>query len=164
MDTLTTPDALLFSLAAAVVAFLALVVAIVFSLRQSKLLKRYRLILSGATGHDLESLLLAHATEIEVLQSRIGALTQQLNTMEEAARFHVQKTAIVRFNAFPDTGSDLSFAIAMLDAFDNGFILSALYGRSESRVYAKPIQGGRSTYALSEEEKAAIGKAMGSEK
>ncbi|HEY3365299.1 MAG TPA: DUF4446 family protein [Symbiobacteriaceae bacterium] len=164
MDTLMTPEAILVSLAAAAVAVVALTVSIVVALRQAKLLKRYRLILSGATGHDLESLLLAHATEIEVLQSRLGALTHQLNAMEEAARLHVQKTAIVRFNAFPDTGSDLSFAIAMLDAFNNGFVLSSLYGRSESRVYAKPVRAGKSTYALSEEEKQAIGQATATAK
>ena len=69
---------------------------------------------------------------------------------------HFQRMGLVRFNAFDNTGSDLSFALAMTDAARNGFVLSGIYGREESRVYAKPIVEGESTYMLTKEEKQAL--------
>ena len=68
----------------------------------------------------------------------------------------IQKVGIVRYNAFRDVGSDLSFAIALLDGNDTGVILNGLYGSDSSNIYAKPIKGGVSTYQLSEEEKYAL--------
>ena len=71
----------------------------------------------------------------------------------------VQKVGVVRFRAFEDTGSDLSFAVALLDSEDNGVVLSSLFGRTESRVYAKPVEHGASSYLLSTEENEALSKA-----
>ena len=71
----------------------------------------------------------------------------------------IQKVGVVRFNAFSNTGSDLSFAVALLDHYDNGVVFSSLFGRNESRIYAKPIRGGESTYLLTEDEKEALQKA-----
>ena len=68
----------------------------------------------------------------------------------------VQKVSIVRYNAFSNVGSDLSYTIALLDNDDNGVVLSSLYGRESSTTYAKPIQSGHSQYVLTEEEESAI--------
>lgn len=153
-------DPVLVSLVSAGIALVALITVLVIALRQNKLLKRYRLLLNGADGKDIERMLLTQGADVEELQVSLAALEHRVQQMAEQARFHVQRTGTVRFSAFPDTGSDLSFAIALLDAHDNGIILSSLYGRSESRTYAKPIVGGKSTYQLSEEEKEAIARAM----
>ena len=72
----------------------------------------------------------------------------------------IQKMGIVRYNAFDDVGSDLSFAIALLDKNNNGIILNGIYSRNSSNIYAKPINNGKSEYILSEEEKKALEKAM----
>ncbi|HWI63834.1 MAG TPA: DUF4446 family protein [Symbiobacteriaceae bacterium] len=154
-------DQMLIALIAASVALIALIVTIITSIRQGKLLKRYRLLLSNGTNQDMEQLILSQGAAIEQLQSDLLHLQRRVDTMGAEAKLHVQRVGMVRFCAFPDTGSDLSFAIAMLDANDNGVVVSSLYGRSESRTYAKPIQAGKSTYQLSDEEKEAIAKAMG---
>ncbi|HYF92935.1 MAG TPA: DUF4446 family protein [Symbiobacteriaceae bacterium] len=153
-------DPVILTAVAAILAFAALVLSTVLAVRQSKLLKRYRLLLNGENGRDLEEILLGQGADIERLQAELVRLQQRTDTLTSDARLHVQKVGTVRFCAFPDTGSDLSFAIALLDANDNGVVLSSLYGRSESRTYAKPIQGGKSTYQLSDEEKEAIAQAM----
>ena len=82
------------------------------------------------------------------------------HTLENEGKTHVQQVGIVRFNAFDNTGSDLSFAVAMLNAANTGFVLSGIYGREESRVYAKPLIKGESTYTLTKEEKQAIEHAL----
>lgn len=162
MDAPLYVDPMVLSMASIAISLVALVVMLVVNLRQRKLLKRYKLLLSGTTGHDLEQHLMQQATAIEFLQQGVGDLVSRFDVAATAARLHVQRTAIIRFNAFPDTGSDLSFAIALLNADNNGLVLSSLYGRNESRVYAKPIQDGKSTYQLTDEEKEALAKAMGS--
>ena len=73
----------------------------------------------------------------------------------------IQKIGIVRYSAFKDTGSDLSFALALLDENNDGVVLNGIYSREMSNIYAKPIQNGKSTYTVSEEETQAISKAIG---
>jgi hypothetical protein len=68
--------------------------------------------------------------------------------------------AIIRYNAFGETGSDLSFSVAIVDDAQNGVVITSIFGREESRVYAKPLTAGTSTYPLSDEEQAAIRKAV----
>jgi hypothetical protein len=67
---------------------------------------------------------------------------------------------VVRYNAIANTGADLSFAIALLDQNNNGFVLNGIYSRDGSYTYAKPIENGQSKYNLSDEEKEALTKAI----
>ena len=71
-----------------------------------------------------------------------------------------KKIGIVRYNAFKDTGRDLSFSLAILDAHNNGVVLNGIYARDCSNIYAKPVENGESKYVLSNEEKEAINKAI----
>ena len=66
----------------------------------------------------------------------------------------------MRFNPFADTGGDQSFAIALLDAEGNGVVLSSLHSRTDTRIFAKQVQGGRSRHQLSDEEQDAIRRAL----
>ncbi len=93
------------------------------------------------------------------LRGQVAQLTQQVEELTAVSRVCVQKVGVVRFRAFEDTGSDLSFAVALLDSDDNGVVLSSLFGRTESRVYAKPVEHGASSYLLSTEENEALSKA-----
>jgi HAMP domain-containing protein len=161
LDALMNVDPVVVALGAAVAALLAWVATMMVLARQRKLLRRYRQLLNGTADHNLEQLLLAQGETLDQVQAELASLGRKLAELERQSRLHVQKVGIVRFNAFPDTGSDLSFSIALLDANNDGIVLTSLYGRSESRTYAKPIKNGKSTYQLSEEEIAAIAKATG---
>jgi len=159
VDFISQLDSLTLAGAALAICFLLFVLTLIIYIRQRKLLARYRRLLNGESAQDLESLLLEQEQMIKSLEAQVADLKRLTNSYSREAKKHVQKVGMVRFNAFPDTGSDLSFAIALLDGEDNGVVLSSLYGRAESRIYAKPIQGGTSTYKLSDEEKEAIQKA-----
>lgn len=76
--------------------------------------------------------------------------------LQEEMPKNLQRVGLVRFNPFGDTGGDQSFAIALTDATGNGFVISSLHRRTESKVYAKPLQVWQSSYTLSDEEKQAI--------
>lgn len=74
----------------------------------------------------------------------------------------IQKVGIIRYSAFKDTGSDLSFTVALLDEKNNGVVFNGIYSREMSNIYAKPVENGNSKYTLSEEEIQAIEKAINS--
>ena len=84
--------------------------------------------------------------------------------IEEDLSKCIKKIGMVRYNAFRDTGSNLSFALALLDENNNGVVLNGIYSREMSNIYAKPVENGVSTYTVSEEEKEAIRKAVESSK
>ena len=73
--------------------------------------------------------------------------------MQTATRRHIQRCVLERYRAFKDVGGDQSFSLVLLDAENNGFILTSIYGREESRVFAKRIVEGKATHPLSEEER-----------
>lgn len=116
----------------------------------------YRKMMQGADGQSIEQMMLGRISEIEELKQAVADLQAKHQSLSEDSLNHIQRMGLIRFNAFDNTGSDLSFALAMTDAARNGFVLSGIYGREESRVYAKPIVDGESTYMLTKEEKQAL--------
>jgi hypothetical protein len=86
-------------------------------------------------------------------------LTARVEKAEAAMAHAVQGVGLVRFRAFEDTGGDQSFALALADAEGNGVVVSALYGRNKTRIYAKPVEGWLSPKALGEEEERALTEA-----
>ena len=84
----------------------------------------------------------------------VDDLTTRTPVLEAASRKAFSRVGLVRYNPFEETGGNQSFALALLDASGDGWVLSSLHARSGTRVYAKAIAGGRSDAALSEEETA----------
>jgi len=106
---------------------------------------------------DLEEV----AAIIKKLGLRIDDLSFRLEALEKKNGSNFQKAGVVRFNPFPGVGGEQSFSVALLDGKDNGVVITSHYLRECNRVYAKPVENGNSTYALSKEEKEAISKAQG---
>lgn len=143
-----------------VMILMALLVFININIKLAKMNKRYRKMMQGMEGENLEKLLIAHIEEVKQVVRKVDGLSEDCKRLESIAKDCVQKVALVRFNAFEDVGSDLSFAIAFLDSYNNGIVISSIYGRNEFRTYSKPIVSGNSTYLLTEEEKQALAQAM----
>ncbi len=140
--------------------FIALIVFITINIKLSRMQRRYRKLMQGVEGANLEGLLHSHIEEVRRATDTVSRLTKQCDDLNIMCHNSIQHLGIVRFNAFDDTGSDLSFSIAFLDAHDNGVVLTNLFGRNESRIYAKPILKGESAYLLTIEEKEALQKAL----
>ena len=121
---------------------------------------RLRRVFGGKRPGDLEEVLRAVAKELRELDASRDEVEKYLETVEKRLRRSVQHVGIVRFNPFEDAGGDQSFAIAVLDESKNGIVISSLYGRGMSRIYAKPLEKAASRYQLSEEEKRAIAEAL----
>ena len=73
----------------------------------------------------------------------------------------VSKTAIVRYDAYENSGGHQSASVAMLDSSRTGVVLSAIQGRDYARIYVKELDRGRAAVALSPEELEAVERAMG---
>ena len=89
-------------------------------------------------------------------------LREKNAVMDALLQTALTRVGIVRFSAFKDMGSDLSYAVALLDAHNNGVVFSSIFAREDSRTYVKPIEDGHSSYTLTDEEKKAIHDAIAS--
>ena len=128
------------------------------SIKKSK--ERYNAFVRGMKGIDIEELFIHMNRDIKDLQRDLNLFEQNINTLETKLTFAIQKIGFVRYNAFGDMGSELSYSIALLDNFQNGFILSSIYGRENSVSYAKPMKNGVCRIPLSAEELIAIDRAL----
>jgi hypothetical protein len=115
----------------------------------------------GAEGRSLEAVLDAHLERVHTVARQVDDVTKRTAVLESASRRAFSRVGLVRYNPFEETGGNQSFALALLDANGDGWVLSSLHARSGTRVYAKAISGGRSDAALSDEEAAAIRQASG---
>ena len=108
----------------------------------------------------LDRILSAQMQRLDGLGTDLQALAGRTRAVEEQGRHAVQHVGLVRFNPFEDTGSNQSFALALLDEDDNGIILSSLHSRQATRLYLKAVYGGRCEAALSGEETEALRQAQ----
>ncbi len=143
------------------IAVVALAVWVGWLQRSDALLRRrLRRILPEGEASGIDEILDRQLKRIDSLSERHDALNKLHHELEELSHRTIQKVGIIRYNPFADTGGDQSFAIALLDSLGNGVVLSSLHSRTDTRVFAKPVQGGRSRYPLSDEEQDAIRKAL----
>ena len=132
------------------------VTAFVQARRLRSATEAYRGLLSDGHGGSLQQVLDAHLGKVVEVGAQLERLSQLHEYLEVRSRGSLQHVGLVRFNPFDDTGSDQSFAIALLDDRRDGIVLSSLHGRGQTRVFAKPVEGGESKHTLSDEEAQAI--------
>jgi hypothetical protein len=145
--TITGTGITLFILMAAVVAVLLWLV------RTESRLKN---LLAGKNGKSLEDTMTALRHDVGRVVAEQEEIKTYLRKAEGRFKRSVQGTEVVRFNAFQDVGGNQSFATAFLTEEGNGIVISSLYGRERTGIYAKPVKNYASTYELSDEEKEAI--------
>ena len=108
----------------------------------------------------LRALLTGHGQRIERLEQAVRTLNATDKQQQVLIDGSVRHVALLRFDAFEDVGGRLSFSCALLDEHGTGVVLTSINGRQETRVYAKPVTVGASSYNLSTEEAEAIRQAM----
>ena len=124
-------------------------------LELSYMKNRYRKMMSGAEGGNVEKMIADH---LEMMENFL--LQKEIERIDGILSKAITRVSVVRFDAFENIGSDLSYCIAMLDSDNNGIVISGIIGRDEARTYVKPIVRGDSTYKLTPEEEQALHDAM----
>ena len=117
-----------------------------------------------SNGINLEEMISKYISSCELIENDNKIIKEQIVDIQNQLKYCTQKVGFVRYNAFSDTGSDLSFAVALLDDENTGIILNGVYSREVSNIYAKQVIKGEAKNNLSEEEKQALNKAINYEK
>ena len=103
-------------------------------------------------GNNIEEILQRHLDKVLFVQKQNEEILDYCRKIDKNFSKTISKVGIVRYSAFRDTGSDLSFTLALLNKENDGVVLNGIYSREMSNIYAKPIKNGESTYTLSKEE------------
>lgn len=107
-------------------------------------------------GENVEKILSEYLKIVDEMMKKSKNHEEEIIRLENNLKKCVQKVGIVRYNAYGDTGSDLSFTLALMDSDDNGVVVNGLYSRESSSIFAKPLVKGETKYNLSAEEIQAI--------
>ena len=136
-----------------------LIINLYYNLNYMK--KRYKKMMTGVDdGANLERMLLGHIDETRSVAQENEKLKAENKRIDDLLKRALTRVSVVRFRAFEDMGSDLSYSVALLDSHNNGVVMSSIFGREDSRSYVKPIENGTSTYQLTAEEEQALREAM----
>lgn len=139
-----------------------LLLEFIFSIiKLNKLENRYKSFINKlGNGNNIEEDLENYMYKVDRVEKQNAEINNYIKNMDKDIETCIQKIGIVRYNAFKDTGSNLSFALALLDENNDGVVLNGIYSRDMSNIYAKPVQNGKSEYTTSDEENEAIIKAI----
>lgn len=111
-------------------------------------------------GKNIKEDLDGYMRRVSTTEEEIRKLSLYYKELDNKSQKCLQKVGVVRYNAYKDTGSDLSFAVCLLDEHNDGVVFNGIYSRDMSNIYAKPIENGVSKYKVTPEEMEAIEKAI----
>ncbi|NLJ41304.1 MAG: DUF4446 family protein [Clostridiales bacterium] len=146
-----------------IITLFAIIFAIANSIRLSKTIKKYKQLMRGMDNKNLEYMLNEHLAMVKRVDSRVRGLDKNLEGINKRLSNRIKKAPVIRYNPFEEMGGNQSFSLALLDEHGDGVVLTGLYSREGSAVFAKPVLRGRSEHPLSEEEKRSIDMALDSD-
>jgi hypothetical protein len=149
------------AIAAAVGAAAALGLALSFFAALRRVRAAQAAVLGGGAA-DLVDFAVSLQSRIDELHRAVDRIAAGLDRTNRRLDDAVSKTAIVRYDAYENSGGHQSASVALLDAGRTGLVLSAIQGRDYARIYVKEIDRGRASVALSPEELEAVERAMAS--
>ncbi len=130
------------------------------TLKIKKMSNKYKAFIKGSEKNNLEVMLMEHLQGNEKTQQILKKQQEEIRNLEKKTANCVQKVYTKRYNAFDNTGSDLSYSTVLLDGENSGLLLTGIYGRDYAASYAKPIHKGSARQALSMEENEALKAAI----
>ncbi len=135
-------------------------VLIISLIKMEKVYRRYDLFMRGKDAETLEDLIAELYESTQKLMDQDLANKDVMKVVSRSLSNTYQKTGIVKYNAFEGMGGQSSFALALLDMTNSGFLLNAMHSRNSCYVYVKEIHEGEPESALGKEEKEALDAAM----
>ncbi len=136
--------------------FVTLLALIWMMLRLRRLDRIRKEFFGGGFDKDLEQILVEQNRSITKLNSDLNQVSEQIRDLTIINQSNFQKIGFERFNPFDDAGGNISFVLCLLNAKDDGVVISSLHGREGTRVYAKSLKSGVSESKLTDEEVSAI--------
>jgi hypothetical protein len=150
------------AIAAAAAAFVGLALALALHMRLRRVRAAQQTILETG-GSDLVDFAVSLQGRIDGLHGAVDEVAAALSRLERRLDTTVSRLAVVRYDAYEQTGGHQSASVALLDASRSGVVLSAIQGRDYARIYVKELDDGRAAVSLSPEEQEAVERAMKSQ-
>lgn len=151
--------ALAVAVAACAVAALALLGVLLLGRRLRRVQAAQRAVLGG-TSHDMVDFAVSLQARIDDLHRAVDEVAAGLSRVDRRVDGAITNTAVVRYDAYEDTGGQQSASFAFLDATRTGTVVTAIQGRDYARIYVKDVDRGKAAVALSPEEQEAVERAM----
>src|SRR5258708_10453398 len=126
---------------------------VTLQVRLNRMVRHYNRLFSGTTFGRFEDAMDRYVTRLDDTVARVDSLAQLCHAVESNLLGTIQRVGIVRFNPFSDTGSDQSFSVALLDGNGSGIVLSSLFSRSSTRIFAKSVIETNSNHPLTTQER-----------
>ena len=117
--------------------------------------------LVGGGRKDLVEFAISLQARIDDLHRAVDEVAAGLARVDRRVDDTVANTAIVRYDAYEDTGGHQSASVALLNSARTGIVITAIQGRDYARIYVKELDRGNPSVALSPEEQEAVERAMG---
>lgn len=139
-----------------------LILVVILYCKNSSLNKKYNEFMKGTDGTSLEQAFTEKFKLMDALIAKAKKTDQRLANIEETLLTAYQKIGMVKYDAFHEMGGKLSFALALLDDRNNGFLINCMHSTREGcYTYIKEVENGECSVILAEEEKQAIDMAVG---
>ncbi len=145
----------------ALLSLVSLGIAIFAIIKYRELYQHYDMFMRGRDAETLEDFIYNEKEEIMALQEEDKNNKEAMRVMNRSLRASFQKTGIVHYDAFSGMGGKMSFAMAVLDYTNSGFVLNCMHSREGCFLYIKEIDAGATDTALGAEEKEALERALG---
>lgn len=160
IEFLKTDSCLILLTTMIIILFVGFIILLVNNVKMNNKYKNFMKKLGNGKNieEDLENIMY----KVDRVEKQNAEIMNFCKSLDEDLSKCIQKVGIVRYSAFKDTGSDLSFAVALLDENNDGVVFNGIYSREMSNIYAKPVEKGNSKYTLSNEELQAIDRAINS--
>jgi hypothetical protein len=117
-------------------------------------------VLIGGGRKDLVEFAVSLQGRVDDLHRAVDEVAAAVARVDRRVDGSVSNTAIVRYDAYEDTGGHQSASLALLDGSRSGVVVTAIQGRDYARIYMKELERGRPSVALSPEEQEAVERAM----
>ena len=154
-------DPIYIIIAQAVLSLILVVVVIICIFKIRKLYRRYDVFMRGKDAETLENVIMKQIDDITDLKSQDRANKDSIRVANKNSRASFQKFGMVKYNAFKGMGGNLSFALALLDYTNTGFVINSVHSREGCFLYLKEIERGETDTQLGAEEREALEQALG---
>lgn len=151
------PAYYLFAMAFLLIIFI--IILIIVLCKQKKLRKRIEAFLEGKDGKSLEEELLSYMEKVQIADRENKQLQEEIDALKKIQCMTYQKMGMVKYDAFREMSGELSYALALLNQEESGFVINSVYANEGSYSYIKQIIKGECQINLSEEEEKALNQA-----
>jgi hypothetical protein len=148
------------AIGAIAVAVAAVVIAVLAYRKLNSIVRAQEVLLGGEGKTDMVEFAVSLQGRVEDLHRAFDELAAALSRVDRRVDGSLSRTALIRYDAYEETGGHQSASIALLDSARSGVVLTAIQGRDYARVYVKQLDRGRTSIALSPEELQAVERAM----